>query len=57
MAFPDDRPVGYDADAVFDESENDWADNLYDLETTGGERIKNQLVVLSDQGRLYFGVQ
>ena len=55
MAYPESRPVAYDPDAVFDESANDWTTDLSDLGTTGGESIKNQLVVLSDQGNLYFG--
>ena len=55
MPFPEDRPVTYDPDAVFDESVNDWTTDLSDLNTTGGEKYKPQLVVLSDQGQLYFG--
>ncbi len=55
MAFPEDRPVGYDPDKVFDESANDWTADLSDLETMGGEKINNQLVVLSDRGTIYFG--
>ena len=55
MAFPESRPVGYDADAVFDESANDWTTDLSDLGTSGGEKYKETLVVLSDQGNIYFG--
>ncbi len=55
MAFPEDRPGGYDPDQVFDESANDWTSTLSDLESPGGERYKPQLVTLSDQGKIYFG--
>ena len=55
MAFPDDRPVAYDPDAVFDESANDWTTDLSDLDTSGGEKYKQTLIVMSDQGIIYFG--
>ena len=55
MAFPEDRPGGYDPDQVFDESANDWTSTLSDLESSGGEKYKPQLVTLSDQGKIYFG--
>lgn len=54
MAFPEDRPGGYNPDQVFDESENDWTSDLSDLESRGGERYNQQLVVLSEQGKIYF---
>jgi len=55
LAFPEDRPIGYDPDAVFDESANDWTTDLSDLGTSSGEKHKTQLVVLSEEGKLYFG--
>ena len=55
MAFPESRPSGYDADKVFDEGENAWAAALADLETAGGEKYKTQLIVVSNQGKIYFG--
>ena len=55
MAYPESRPVVYDPDAVFDESANDWTTDLSDLATSGGEKYKEALIVLSDQGKLYFG--
>ena len=55
MTFPSTRPVGYDPDKVFDESVNDWTATLSDLNTTGGEKYRTQLVVISDQGNLYYG--
>ena len=56
MAWPDSRPVAYNADYVFDESANDWTATLSDLETSGGEKYKEYLVAVSDQGKVYFGV-
>ena len=56
MAYPESRPVTYDPDAVFDESANDWTATLSDLEMSGGEKYKDYLVAVSDQGKVYFGV-
>ena len=55
MTWPDSRPVAYDADYVFDESANDWTATLSDLTTTGGEKYKPYLVVVSEQRKIYFG--
>ena len=55
MAFPETRPVGYNENAVFDESLNDWTTDLSDLTTGGGERIKSFLVVVSEDNKIYFG--
>ncbi len=54
MAYPEDRPGTYDEDKVFDESANDWTATLSDLTTTGGEKYKPYLIVVSDQGKIYF---
>ena len=52
MAFPVDRPVSYDEDKTWKESTEEWITG--DLERSGA-RYKPQLVVLSDQGKIYFG--
>ena len=54
MGFPEDRPNGYDPDKVFDESANDWA-AITALTTSGGEKLKNYLVVVSEDNKIYFG--
>ena len=54
MAWPDSRPVGYTETDVFDEKANDWTSTLTDLETSGGEKYKPQLVLVSDQAKIYF---
>ena len=58
MAFPEDRPGGYDPDQVFDESANEYVDiDSGDVQASGlgGGKYGQQLVTLSDQGKIYFG--
>ncbi len=58
MAFPEDRPGSYDPDQVFDESANDWVDiDSGDVLASGlgGARYNKQIVVVSDQGKIYYG--
>jgi len=55
MTFPVDRPEDYDPDSVFDESENAWTSTLAELTTTGGEKFKSPIVVISDRDKIFFG--
>ena len=43
-AFPESRPVDYDADKVFIEDTGTWTDDA-DLLVAGGSRHRTQLVV------------
>lgn len=49
--WPENRPVGYDADKVWDEVTGTWITN----DGRGGGRYQNQIIVVSDQGQIYFG--
>jgi len=57
--FPEHRPLDYDADLVWDEETKTW----YSIDTAigaermpqSGGRYRNQLVCLSEQGKIYFG--
>ena len=50
MNWPDDRPVGYDADLYWDETDQEWnSDRL----TVPGNRIE-WLIVLGEEGEIYF---
>lgn len=59
MSWPDDRPGTYDEDKLWDEDTGAW----YTISTsTGAQRLaqaggryRQQIVVLSEQGRIYFG--
>jgi hypothetical protein len=58
MAFPEDRPIGYDPEKLWDETTKTW---YAPSTSTGKERLKqaggryrDQLVVLSDQGAVYY---
>ena len=50
MTWPAARP-GIDADKVWDEETEAWITN----DARGGGRYKQQLVAVSDQGKIYFG--
>ena len=56
--FPAERLDDYDPDQIFDESENDWtAIDSGDVLASGlgGGRYGQQIVVVSDQAKIYFG--
>lgn len=53
--YPETRRDNYDPDQYFVEFENKFTSDPADLTTLGGGRYGKQLVVLSDQGKLYFG--
>ena len=55
MTFPATRPVAYDPDQEFDEGENDWTSTRTDLTTLGGGRYNQQIVVVSEQAKIYYG--
>jgi len=58
MVWPDDRPAGYDVTKVFDESANDWVDiDSGDVQASGlgGGRYGKQIVVVSEQAKIYYG--
>ncbi len=55
--FPVDRPSIYDPDDYWDPDSDgggDWTSDPADLLTLGGGRYNQQLVVLSNQGKIYF---
>lgn len=59
MAFPEDRPIGYDPDKLWDEDTAAWyatttPTGAQRLAQAGG-RYQRQLVVLSEEGQIYFG--
>ena len=54
-SFPKARRDNYNPDQYFDEKTNLFTDTSSDLTTLGGGRYNKQLVVLSDQGKVYFG--
>jgi len=49
--WPPDRPGTYDADKVWDEATQTWIV----VDAQGGSRYQVQIVVVSDQGEIYFG--
>lgn len=49
----DDRPVGYDPNLFWDE-ESAWVASR-SLDKTGGGRMRDCLVVISEQGKIYVG--
>ena len=49
MAWPEDRPGGYDPDQTWDEETSAWVSTI-----VGPGRYKQQLVVINDQGDVYF---
>ena len=59
MTYPDDRPVAYDPDKLWDEDTQTW----YAIGTVigsaraaqAGGRLRQQLVVVSNQGNIFFG--
>ena len=59
MTFPEDRPGGYDGDKVWDEDTQAW----YAVSTAigsarqaqAGGRLRQQVVVVSGQAKIYFG--
>jgi hypothetical protein len=58
LTFPTIRPVSYDADKVYDEDTKSWynpttSTGVERMKQAGG-RYRSQLVVLSDQGKIYF---
>jgi len=55
MAWPDDRPVTYDGDKVWDKDTETWTSDMAELSTVGGERFRPKVIVVSDQGQIYFG--
>ena len=58
MAFPEDRPAGYDANKVFDEDNDAWYTPTTAIGSErmayAGGKYKEQLVVVSNQGDIYF---
>jgi len=53
--YPPDRPDNYDEEDEFDEGENNWTSTRSDLTTLGGGRYGQQIVVVSEQNKIYFG--
>ena len=51
MSWIADRPVSYDPDMVWDETSATWVVN----DARGGGRYSSRLVVINDQGEIYFG--
>ena len=49
--WPDDRPETYDSDLYWDEPTGAWV-SAY---ASGGERYKQQLIVIGEGGDIYFG--
>jgi hypothetical protein len=49
--WPEDRPESYDPDLVWDEGTESWIS----VDARGGSRYQVQIVVVSDQGKIYFG--
>ena len=49
--WPLDRPETYNADEVWDEGTESWVA----VDAQGGSRYQVQIVVISDQGVIYFG--
>ncbi len=52
--FPESRRDNYDPDTVWKESTGAWLDPSA-LSSAGGGRYHKQLVVVSDQGKIYYG--
>ena len=54
--YPEYRPPAYDEDLIWDEDSQTWkAINAVEPSTLGGGRYGQQLVVLSNQGKIYVG--
>ena len=51
MAWPEDRPGGYDPDLYWDEQSQTWSSTYV---TMPGNRVEHVLVI-SDKGYVYFG--
>ena len=53
LDWPEPRPENYDPDKIFDYNLDSWVD--INTLPAGGGRYKNQVIVMSDQGKIYFG--
>ena len=54
IAWPATRPVSYDADKVFKESNDTWSTDPAILDKTGG-RYQKRIVVVNSSAQIYFG--
>lgn len=50
MSWPEDRPGTYDEDKVWDEATETWVSN----DGRGGARYQNQIIIINEQGQIYF---
>lgn len=51
LEWPEVRPESYDADLVWDEESGTWISS----DARGGSWYQLQILVISDQGKIYFG--
>lgn len=54
MSWPDTRPVDYESDKYYDETNETWVDQL-DLQDIGGASVKEFLICISGNGSVYYG--